>query len=43
MAAYLCCMGRLDVKGMMVSGNVGFLKMVVVKCVGVLYKDMSRY
>ena len=42
MAAYLCCMGWLDVKGMMLSVDVGFLKMAVVRCVGVLYNDMSR-
>jgi len=40
--AYLCCMGWLDVNGMMVSVNVDFLKMVVLKPAGVLYMDRSR-
>jgi len=40
--AYLCCMGWLDVNGMMVSVNVGFLKMAVLKPVGVLCVDKSR-
>ena len=41
-AAYLCCMGWLDVNGMMVSVNVGFLKMAVLKPVGFLCMDRSR-
>jgi len=41
-AAYLCCMGWLEVNGMMVSVNVGFLKMPVLKPVGVLCMDRSR-
>ena len=40
--AYLCCMGWLDVNGMMVSVDVGFLKMAVLKPVGVLRMDRSR-
>ena len=42
MAAYLCCMGWLDVKGMIVSVNVGFLNMAAFRCVGVLFIDMSK-
>jgi len=41
-AAYLCCIGWLEVNGMVVSVNVGFLKMAVLKPVGVLCKDRSR-
>jgi len=40
--AYLCCIGWLEVKGMMVSVNVGFLNMAVLKPVGVLHIDRSR-
>ena len=40
--AYLYCTGWLDVKGMMMSVNVGFLNMVAFRLVGVLFIDMSR-
>ena len=40
--AYLRCMGWLEVKGMMVSVNVGFLNMAVLMPVIVLRIDMSR-
>jgi len=39
--AYLCYIGWLEVKGM-VSVNVGFLNMAVLKPVGVLHIDRSR-
>lgn len=39
--AYLCCVGRLEMKCMMVSVNVGFLNMAVLMPVGVLRIDMS--
>ena len=41
-AAYLCCMGWLEVNGMMVSVKVGFLNMAVLKPVGVLRIDKAR-
>jgi len=40
--AYLCCMGWLEVKGMVVSVNVGFPNMAVLKLVGILRIDRSR-
>ena len=40
--AYLWRVGWLEVKGMTVSINVGFLNMVVLMFVGVLRMDMSR-
>jgi len=40
--AYLCCIGWLEVKGVMVSVNVGFLNMAVLKPVGVLHIDRTR-
>jgi len=40
--AYLRCVGWLEVKGMMVSVNVGFLNVAVLMFVGVLCKDMSK-
>ena len=40
--AYLCCVEWLDVKGMMVSVNVGFLNMAAFKFVGVLFIDRYR-
>ena len=39
---YLCCVGWLEVYGMMVSVKVGFLYMEVFMPVGVLCMDMSR-
>ena len=41
-AAYLCCIGWLEAYGMMVSVNVRFLYMAVLKPVGVLHIDKSR-
>ena len=41
-AAYLCCMGWLEVYGMMVSVNLGFLYMAVLNPVGVLHIDKAR-
>ena len=40
--AYLCCVGWLEVNSMMVSVNVGFLKVAVFKPVDVLHIDRSR-
>jgi len=40
--AYLCCVGWLEVNGMMLSVNVGFLNMAVLKPVDVLHIDRSR-
>jgi hypothetical protein len=40
--AYSWCVGWLEVKGIMVSVNVGFLYMDVFRFVGVLCIDMSR-
>jgi hypothetical protein len=42
MVAYLCCIGWLEVNSMMASVNVGFLKMPVLKPVGVLCMVRSR-
>ena len=42
MAAYLCCVGWLEVYGMIVSVNVGFLKTPMLTLVGVLRMVMSR-
>ena len=41
-AAYLCCIGWLEVYGMMVFVNVDFLYMAVLKPVVVLRIDKSR-
>jgi len=41
-AAYLCCVGWLDVYGMMVSVKVGFLNMDIFRPVGDLWMDTSR-
>ena len=41
-AAYLCCVGWLDVYGMMVLVKVGFLNMDVLRPVGDLWMDTSR-
>jgi len=41
-AAYLCCVGWLDVYGKMVSMKVGFLNMDVFRPVGDLWMDTSR-
>ena len=41
-AAYFCCIGWLEVNGMMVSVNVGFLYMAVLKPLGVFRIDKSR-
>jgi len=42
MAAYLCCIGWLEVYGMIVSVNVGYLKTPMFTLVGVLWLVMSR-
>ena len=42
MAAYLYCVGCLEVYGMIVSVNVGFLKTPMLTLVGVLRMVMSR-
>ena len=41
-AAYLCCVGWLDVYGTMVSVKVGFLNMDIFRPVGDLWMDTSR-
>ena len=41
-AAYLCCVGWMDVYGMMVSVKVGFLNMDIFRPVGDLWMDTSR-
>jgi len=41
-AAYLCCVGWLDVYGIMVSVKVGFLNMDIFRPVGDLWMDTSR-
>ena len=42
MVVHLCCIGWLEVNGIMVCVNVGFQKMAVLKPVGVLCMDRSR-